>query len=81
MERETYVKKRQLAQENPELYMSLIIDGMSQDHCILPYFGNKKTANVMVKQKIIGAKQHGFARSFYRTYPHFQVEQILPFKF
>ncbi len=24
----------------------------------------------MLKQKIIGAKQHGFARSFYRTYPH-----------
>ncbi len=42
MEKETYVKKRQVAQENPELYMSLIIDGMSQDHCILPYFGNKK---------------------------------------
>ncbi len=70
MEKETYVKKRQVAQENPELYMSLIIDGMSQDHCILPYFGNKKQANVTLKQKIIGAKQHGFARSFYRTYPH-----------
>ncbi len=42
MEKGTHVKKRQVEQENPELYMSLIINGMSQDHCILPYFGNKK---------------------------------------
>jgi hypothetical protein len=70
MERSSYVGKRQKAQERPDLYMSLIIDGMSQDHCILPYCGNKVTKNNILKQKIVGAKQHGFSRSFCRTFPH-----------
>jgi hypothetical protein len=70
IERGTYVKKRLMAQEHPSHYMSLIIDGMSQDHCILPYCGNQVTKNVVLKQKIVGAKQHGFARSFYRAFPH-----------
>ena len=70
MERSTYMKKRQQAQEHPNLYMSLIIDGMSQDHCCLPYCANKVTPNTVMKQKIMGAKQHGFAKSFYRTFPH-----------
>ena len=65
-----YVHKRQLAQEHPELYMSLIVDGMSQDHCILPYCGNKVAKNNPLKQKIIGTKQHGFSRTFYRAFPH-----------
>jgi len=69
-ERGMYVHKRQLAQEHPELYMSLIVDGMSQDHCILPYCGNKVAKNNPLKQKIIGAKQHGFSRTFYRAFPH-----------
>lgn len=70
LERGLYVKKRQLAQEFPHKYMSLIIDGMSQDHCILPYCANMVTKNNILKQKIMGAKQHGFRKSFYRTYPH-----------
>lgn len=69
-ERGCYMKKRQMAQEHPNLYMSLIIDGMSQDHCILPYCANKVTKNNIIKQKIVGAKQHGFRKSFYRTFPH-----------
>ena len=31
-------KNRLIAQERPDLFMSLIIDGMSQDHCCLPYY-------------------------------------------
>lgn len=70
LERGLYVKKRQLAQDFPHKYMSLIIDGMSQDHCELPYCANMVTKNHILKQKIMGAKQHGFRKSFYRTYPH-----------
>jgi hypothetical protein len=70
MERGIYIYKREQAQKFPHLYMSLIIDGMSQDHCILPYCANKVTKNVILKQKIIGAKQHGFSRTFYRLFPH-----------
>ena len=65
------MKNRQKAMERKELYMSLIIDGMSQDHCVLPYYAGKavETANEL-KQKIIGAKQHGISKTFYRTYPY-----------
>lgn len=71
MQRAAYIRNRELAQERPDLYMSLIIDGMAQDHCILPYYAGQHTeTGPVVKQKIIGAKQHGISRTFYRTYPH-----------
>jgi hypothetical protein len=68
-ERSVYMYKRQLAQKSPDLYMSLIIDGMSQDHCILPYCANKVAKSTILKQKVVGAKQHGFSKSFYRLFP------------
>ena len=43
---------------------------MSQDHCAIPYYGGNDTSSVIVKQKIMGAKQHGISKSFYRTFPH-----------
>lgn len=43
---------------------------MSQDHCVLPWCANKVTKSYPLKQKIIGAKQHGFGKSFYRVFPH-----------
>ena len=73
MQRASYIKKRQLAQEFPNLYMSLIIDGMSQGHCMLPYYAGQHTeTGSIVKQKIMGAKQHGLSRTFYRLFPHVQ---------
>lgn len=71
MQRGAYIRNRQLAQERPDLYMSLIIDGMSQDHCSLPWYAGQHTdPGVCIKQKIIGAKQHGLSRTFYRMFPH-----------
>lgn len=70
MSRGIYMSNRQKAQDHPELYMSLIIDGMSQDHCVLPYCANQTQKSNILKQKIMGAKQHGFSKSFYRTFPH-----------
>ena len=71
MQRGAYMENRQQAQERLDLYMSLIIDGMSQDHCVLPYLAGKDApSSGEMKQKIIGAKQHGIARSFYRIYPY-----------
>jgi len=71
MQRAAYKHNKDRAQERPDLYMSLIIDGMSQDHCVLPYYGGKhQETATKVKQKIIGAKQHGFSRTFYRLFPH-----------
>jgi hypothetical protein len=73
MQRGAYMSNRNRAMENDSRYMSLIIDGMSQDHCKLPYYaGQDQSSGVEIKQKIIGAKQHGFSRTFYRFYPHVQ---------
>jgi hypothetical protein len=82
MQRGAYIRNRELAQQRPDLYMSLIIEGMSQDHCILPYYAGQHTeTGTIVKQKIIGAKQHGIARTFYRLFPHVKVELMLHVKF
>ena len=51
-------------------YISLIIDGMSSDKCHLPYKANLVQSSTTVKQKIMGAKQHGFRRSLHRFMPH-----------
>ena len=65
-----YIQNRQLAQENKDLYMSVIIDGMSNNHSVLPFLANVDTPSSTMSQKITGAKQHGIARTFYRTFPH-----------
>jgi hypothetical protein len=72
MQRATYIANRHKAEQFKNLYMSLIIDGMSQDHCILPFYANRDQENstTAVKQKIMGAKQHGIAKTFYRFFPH-----------
>jgi hypothetical protein len=41
MQRSAYMSNRQRAETNPDLYMSLIVDGMSQDHCKLPFYASK----------------------------------------
>jgi hypothetical protein len=41
MQRSAYMSNRQRAETMPDLYMSLIIDGMAQDHCKLPYYASK----------------------------------------
>ena len=46
---------------------------MAQDHCAIPYFAGKETSNVLLKQKIVGAKQHGLSKSFYRAMSHIQT--------
>lgn len=70
MQRGAYMENRQQSQERPDLAMSCIIDGMAQDHCILPSLAGEDTPSCMIKQKIVGAKQHGIGRSFYRLFPH-----------
>ena len=45
-ERNTYAERRRLARMHPSLYLSTISDGMAQNHCLLPYFGNKYTVRL-----------------------------------
>jgi hypothetical protein len=47
---------------------------MSQGHCKLPWLANKdQQTNHVLAQKIIGAKQHGISRTFYRSYSHIKT--------
>jgi hypothetical protein len=41
MQRAAYMNNRQKAETMPDLYMSLIVDGMAQDHCKLPFYASK----------------------------------------
>jgi hypothetical protein len=44
---------------------------MSQDHCIFPYYaGQHKETGTEIKQKIVGAKQHGVSKTLHRLFPH-----------
>jgi hypothetical protein len=70
-EKLVYYLNRRLAEDHPGIYLSLIIDGMQQSHSKIPYLGNQKEFGAeAVQQHIQGAKQHGFAKTFYRTFPH-----------
>ena len=67
-ERNTYAHRRYLAMANPQLYLSVIADGMAQLHCLLPYFANKYTVNANYKQHIQGIINHGRSLTLYRTF-------------
>jgi len=69
-ERLVYYHNRRLGEDLPGIYMSLIVDGMQQSHSKIPYLANAAQFADAVQQHIQGAKQHGFAKTFYRTFPH-----------
>jgi hypothetical protein len=47
--------------------MSIIIDGMDQSNCELPYLGTQSTFKNKLKQCITGVKEHGKGVTLYRT--------------
>ena len=69
-QRLAYYQRRVLAQDHPEMYMSIILDGMQQNHTKIPYYANQKTASSVVTHHLQGAKVHGQCNSFYITLPH-----------
>jgi len=48
--------------------MSLIIDGMDQNHCKVPYLGGQDTFKDSIKQHITGVKEHGVGLTLFRTF-------------
>ena len=68
--REHYRDNRRLALLHPEIYMSIIIDGMQQSHCNLPHRANNKVYDKEVIQHIQGVRHHGLWDNFYRTFPN-----------
>jgi hypothetical protein len=69
-QRLAYYQRRVLAQEHPEMYMSIILDGMQQNHTKIPYYANQKSASSVVTHHVQGAKVHGESNSFWITLPH-----------
>jgi hypothetical protein len=67
-ERRTYYDRRMAAQLNPSMFLSTIADGMQQNHCMLPWFGNNKQPPKHVKQHLQGVYMHGDNMTIYRTY-------------
>ena len=65
-----YYMRREKARRFRELYMSIISDGMQQEHCKNPYFANQKTNPNVVSQHIQGTISHGFQKSLNRSLPH-----------
>lgn len=47
--------------------MSIIIDGMDQNHCRVPYLGTQNKFGNSLNQGITGVKEHGFGLTIYRT--------------
>jgi hypothetical protein len=67
-ERRTYYDRRQEAKLTPGLFLSTIADGMQQNHCTLPWLGNRKMPNEHIKQHLQGILMHGCGMNVYRTF-------------
>lgn len=67
-ERLSYYRKRNQAYSQPSRYLSIIVDGMAQNHCQLPWCGNLKTFNETLTQHLQGVLAHGRFLTIYRTY-------------
>jgi len=66
-ERMSYAQRASLAMNMPNLYLSVVSDGMAQNHCILPWLGNLSQLNG-VAQHIQGVLRHGRGLTLYRTF-------------
>ena len=67
-ERRAYYDRRMEAMNNKTLFLSTIADGMQQNHCFLPWFGNQKAPAKHVKQHLQGVLMHGDNITIYRTF-------------
>lgn len=75
-ERDTYYQRQQLALDHPDEYMSIIVDGMAQNHTELPYLANlNKTSNTF-GQHIVGIIEHGQEFVVYRTFDHMKGASV-----
>eukprot|EP01034_Spumella_vulgaris_P035770 gene35770-44106_t len=66
-ERMAYAQKCSLACQMPGMYLSLISDGMAQNHCILPWMGNLSQLKGL-PQHLQGILRHGRGLTLYRTF-------------
>lgn len=67
-ERSAYYRRIALAVNDPDNYMSLIIDGMARHHCQVPSASNLSSFNNHLDQKITGCINHGREFVIFRNY-------------
>ena len=67
-ERQAYAARKELARNFKEQYLSIVIDGMAQNHMMLPWYGNKAQSTEHLKQKMNGVLCHGREFVGYRCY-------------
>jgi hypothetical protein len=67
-ERLSYYERIQHALDHPDEIMSMISDGMSQNHCALPWLSGQKEFDAPIKQKIQGVLEHGVIFTIYRSF-------------
>jgi hypothetical protein len=72
-EREMYYARRHLAMIEKWNYISTISDGMQQNRCQLPWFGNNKTSPVHIKQHLQGILMHGRNMRVYRSFSNVSI--------
>ena len=67
-ERRTYALRVQEAFDLPDYYMSVISDGMAQNHCLLPWWANNMQFGEYLPQHLQGLLNHGRGFTFFRTF-------------
>lgn len=48
--------------------LSMIVDGMDQNHCHVPHTGSQNSFSKPLKSMLVGVYEHGFGLSLYRTF-------------
>jgi hypothetical protein len=67
-EKHAYYERAQEAVQMPGSAMSLISDGMCQNHSKCPWLGNLKDFPACITQHLQGVLEHGREMTIYRTF-------------
>ena len=76
-ERTVYYQRIKLAVDNPLKHASFIMDGMSQNHCVLPWLGNLKQFSSPLLQHLLAVMEHGQEIVVYRTFHNIKNDSNL----
>ena len=68
---------RQSAIDYPDMYMSIIMDGMAQIHSELPYMGNTANFSTKLTQHLQGILEHGYGDHVYRSFENLKNDSNL----
>ncbi len=76
-ERKAYYQRCAKAEREPDKYMSIIVDGMAQNHTNLPYLANRKEFSPCLDMHLEGVIEHGQSFTMYRTFNNVAADSNL----